>query len=61
MADFIIDHPRIKQVRLPFRPPTFQANLYWHRSAHTDPANQWLRHLVAELHAEPERAPPRTR
>lgn len=46
LADFMIDHPRIKQVRLPFRPPTFQANLYWHRSAHTDPANQWLRQAL---------------
>lgn len=46
LADFIIDHPRIRQVQLPFRPPTFQANLYWHRSAHTDPANQWLRQAL---------------
>jgi DNA-binding transcriptional LysR family regulator len=46
LADFMIDHPRIKQVRLPFRPPTFQANLYWHRSAHSDPANQWLRQAL---------------
>ena len=43
LADFMMEHPRIKQVQLPFRPPTFQANLYWHRSAHSDPANQWLR------------------
>lgn len=46
LADFMIEHPRIKQVRLPFRPPTFQANLYWHRSAHSDPANQWLRQAL---------------
>ncbi len=52
LADFMIDHPRIKQVQLPFRPPTFQVNLYWHRSAHTDPANQWLRQaLIREFPA----------
>ncbi len=46
LADFMIDHPRIKQVQLPFRPPTFQTNLYWHRSAHSDLANQWLRQAL---------------
>ncbi|MBU1359653.1 MAG: LysR family transcriptional regulator [Gammaproteobacteria bacterium] len=46
LADFMIDHPRVKQVQLPFKPPTFQANLYWHRSAHSDPANQWLRQAL---------------
>ncbi|MDR6860745.1 LysR family transcriptional regulator [Variovorax guangxiensis] len=46
LADFVADHPLIKQVALPFRPPVFQVNLYWHRSAHADPANQWLRQVL---------------
>lgn len=46
LADFIISHPLVRQVQLPFRPPTFQANLYWHRSVHSDPANQWLRQAL---------------
>ncbi len=46
LADFVADHPLIKQVALPFRPPVFQVNLYWHRSAHADPANRWLREAL---------------
>lgn len=46
LADFVVGHARIKQVALPFRPPVFQTNMYWHRSAHTSPANQWLRSIL---------------
>lgn len=46
LADFVAEHPHIKQVALPFTPPVFQSNLYWHRSAHADPANQWLRQAL---------------
>lgn len=46
LADFVAEHPNIKQVALPFTPPMFQTNLFWHRSAHADPANEWLRQVV---------------
>ncbi|MDB5797003.1 MAG: hypothetical protein JWP36_905 [Paucimonas sp.] len=46
LADFFVHHPGIRQVGLPFVPPTFQVNMYWHRSGLLDPANQWLRELV---------------
>lgn len=46
LADFMADHPRIQQVALPFNPPIFQTNMYWHRSVHADPANQWLRQTL---------------
>lgn len=46
LADFVADHPLIKQVAMPFKPPVFQVNLYWHRSAHADPANKWLREAL---------------
>lgn len=46
LADFVADHPHIKQVGIPFTPPVFQSNLYWHKSAHADPANQWLRQAL---------------
>jgi DNA-binding transcriptional LysR family regulator len=48
LADFVAHHPLIKQVALPFKPPVFQSNLYWHRSAHADPANQWLRQALIQ-------------
>lgn len=46
LADFVAHHPDIRQVGLPFVPPTFQVNVYWHRSVQLDPASQWLRELV---------------
>ncbi|MDO8298843.1 LysR family transcriptional regulator [Lacisediminimonas sp.] len=46
LADFFVFQPDIRQVRLPFVPPTFQVNLYWHRSVQLDPANQWLREII---------------
>lgn len=48
LADFVVEHPNIKQVALPFTPPVFQSNMYWHRSVHADPANTWLRQAISE-------------
>ncbi len=46
LADFFVHQPDVRQVRLPFVPPTFQVNLYWHRGVQLDPANQWLRETI---------------
>ena len=46
LADFFNYLPGLKQVRLPFVPPTFQVNMYWHRSAQLDPGNKWLRNIM---------------
>jgi DNA-binding transcriptional LysR family regulator len=46
LADFITTQRGLVQVPLPFVPPTFQVNLYWHRSVHHDPGGQWLRELL---------------
>jgi DNA-binding transcriptional LysR family regulator len=46
LADFIMGHIGVEQIALPFVPPTFQVNLFWHRSAQDDPANMWLRELM---------------
>lgn len=48
LADFIKGQKGVVEVRLPFTPPTFQVNLFWHRSAQHDPANQWLRELLID-------------
>lgn len=47
LADFFSSMKELRQVRLPFRPPTFQVNMYWHRSQSNDPGNQWLRQIIA--------------
>jgi DNA-binding transcriptional LysR family regulator len=46
LADFTSGQPELKQVPLPFMPPTFQVNIHWHRAGHDDPGNRWLRELV---------------
>jgi DNA-binding transcriptional LysR family regulator len=46
VADFFHGHPGVQEFPLPFVPPTFQVNLFWHRSAQDDPANAWLRELM---------------
>ncbi|MES2184102.1 MAG: LysR family transcriptional regulator [Pseudomonadota bacterium] len=55
LADFVSSNPGLQQVALPFRPPTFQVNLYWHRSAHSDPANRWLRQVLIDQFPELQR------
>ena len=43
LADFFVGSYGLRQVRLPFRPPVFQSNLYWSRSVDVQPTHQWLR------------------
>lgn len=39
----------LRQLPLPFDIPAARVRQFWHRRAHKDPANQWLRSLVAEV------------
>ena len=48
LADFFASMKELRQVGLPFRPPTFQVNMHWHRSQQNDPGNQWLRQVITE-------------
>jgi DNA-binding transcriptional LysR family regulator len=41
-----------KVLPLPLRMPSFEVRLHWHQRFHQDPANRWLRLLMAELYAE---------
>ncbi len=52
LGDFVKGHGELIQLALPFVPPTFQVNLYWHRNAHTDAGNRWLRGLLIEQFPE---------
>ena len=42
----------LKQLPHPVELPNIAINLFWHAKYHKDPANQWLRNLVFELHAD---------
>ena len=41
-----------KVLPLPLRMSSFEVRLHWHQRFHQDPANSWLRELMAELYAE---------
>lgn len=42
----------LKYLPHPVDLPRIAINLFWHAKYHKDPANQWLRNLVFELHAD---------
>lgn len=42
-------HVALQQIGLPFRPPEFQVQQYWHRRMQNDPANRWLRGLFYDV------------
>jgi DNA-binding transcriptional LysR family regulator len=46
LGDFVRNYSAIQELPMPFVPPTFQVNLFWHRSAQNDPSNIWLRELM---------------
>ena len=43
---------RFKVLELPIGMPSFEVRLHWHQRFHQDPANRWLREVMAELYAE---------
>ena len=40
---------RVKVMKLPFRIPDANVRQFWHQRYHHDPANRWLRRLIAEV------------
>ena len=46
-----------KVLPLPLRMPSFEVRLHWHQRFHQDPANRWLREVMAELYAEQAQYP----
>ena len=36
----------------PVKLPKIAINMFWHAKFHKDPANQWLRSLVFDLHGD---------
>lgn len=43
---------KFKVLELPIDMPSFEVRLHWHQRFHQDPANRWLREVMAELYAE---------
>ena len=43
----MVKDSRLAVLDLPFEVEPLQWNLFWHRSAENDPANQWLREQIA--------------
>jgi len=41
--------PTLQKLPLPFAVPNARVRQFWHRRAHKDPANQWLRALISGL------------
>jgi DNA-binding transcriptional LysR family regulator len=47
---FMQSHTNIKVMQPPIALPSFDLKLHWHRKFNNDPANKWLRALLAEIH-----------
>ncbi|MEO8922065.1 MAG: LysR family transcriptional regulator [Caldimonas sp.] len=44
--------PGVRMIDPPIRIPTFEIKQHWHERYHRDPANGWMRALIAELFLE---------
>jgi DNA-binding transcriptional LysR family regulator len=42
----------LKYVAHPIKLPQIAINLFWHAKYHKDPANQWLRSLIFDMHSD---------
>jgi DNA-binding transcriptional LysR family regulator len=51
----LTDFAHVKMLEPPFRTPRANVRQYWHARFHHDPANQWMRAIVAELFLEQRR------
>ena len=49
IVHFLSGTHRLKQFPVPTEAPSFEVKQFWHQRNHNDPANRWLRKLVAEL------------
>ncbi|MCY1383390.1 PCP degradation transcriptional activation protein [compost metagenome] len=52
LAERMVQPFGLKQLPHPVDLPRIAINLFWHAKYHKDPANQWLRNLIFELHAD---------
>lgn len=52
ILEYLPEASAIRAFELPAKPPEFEVNLFWHARSHNDPANHWLRSLIAGLEVE---------
>jgi DNA-binding transcriptional LysR family regulator len=52
LAEKMIKPFNLKYVAHPIKLPQIAINLFWHAKYHKDPANQWLRSLIFDTHAD---------
>jgi len=52
IAQMLVRIAKVKSIPAPFRFPTFSIKQHWHQRYQQDPANQWLRSMVADLFLE---------
>jgi DNA-binding transcriptional LysR family regulator len=57
IAHVVGRHIPLRQIELPFRPPTLLVQQFWHRRLQNDPANRWLRHLFHSLNRRDAEGP----
>ncbi|MFO1415497.1 MAG: LysR family transcriptional regulator [Burkholderiales bacterium] len=57
----LAEFPHVKMLEPPFPTPRANIRQYWHARFHHDPANQWIRGVIAELFLEERRRAQRGR
>jgi DNA-binding transcriptional LysR family regulator len=57
IATAVERHIALRRVELPFKPPVFNVQQFWHRSMQNDPANIWLRGLFHAVNRRDGRSP----
>lgn len=60
LAERMVQPFDLKHLPHPVELPRIAINVFWHAKYHKDPANQWLRNLVIDLHADHQGARPRS-
>jgi DNA-binding transcriptional LysR family regulator len=53
VAQMLVHIARVKALTPPFELPRFQIKQHWHERYHYDPANRWLRSVIAQLFLSP--------
>ena len=49
VAQMLVSIAKVKALALPFSLPAFAIKQHWHERYQHDPANRWLRSVIAEL------------
>jgi DNA-binding transcriptional LysR family regulator len=49
LGSLLKEEANIRSIALPVLIPSYPIKQYWHARFHGDPANRWLRHMIAEI------------